>query len=174
MGAGYSFNNKCVPDASYADYAAAGYTAVGCGDMPTAIIYMDSFILLVRLIFLNLFIAIILDSFGDVTDQEARLLNSDMVERILESWANFDSNATGFIKVTDFEAFMRELRRPIGWDEEDALTIEDRNKFIHELNLPIYNEMRDYQFTDVGLALCKRVIIHEEIDCRLKQNPFVN
>jgi Voltage-dependent L-type calcium channel, IQ-associated len=88
--------------------------------MKIAIIYMDSFILLVRLIFLNLFIAIILDSFGDVTDQEARLLNSDMVERILESWANFDSNATGFIKVTDFEAFMRELRRPIGWDKEDA------------------------------------------------------
>lgn len=41
---------------------------MGCGDRPTAYAYMISFILVVRLIFLNLFIAIILDSFGEVTE----------------------------------------------------------------------------------------------------------
>lgn len=97
-----------------------------------------------------------------------------MVERILDSWANFDPNATGFLKVSDFEAFMLELGRPMGWEPEDADTHEERQMFVKQLALPIYNEMSDYQFTDVCLALCRRVIIHEEVEARLRVNPFLD
>ncbi len=52
---------QCVEEPSYSEYAAAGYETLGCGAaFATVSIYFFTYVLLVSLIFLNLYIAIIL------------------------------------------------------------------------------------------------------------------
>ena len=69
---------------------------------------------------------------------------------------------------------MRLLGDPIGWGPSDVITDDERVEFVHELKLPIYNDLTDYQFIDVTMALCRRVIIQEEIDNHLNSNPFAD
>lgn len=53
----------CLEDPSYEDYVANGYKTVGCGAGFEGILFFFSYFLFVNLIFLNLFIAIILEGF---------------------------------------------------------------------------------------------------------------
>jgi len=55
---------QCVRDPSYEEIQANGGEPNGCGSRLTALFYFISFILIVSLIFLNLFIAIILEGFS--------------------------------------------------------------------------------------------------------------
>lgn len=70
---------------------------------------------------------------------------------------------------------MKDLGEPIGWGAHFSDSdLEKREAFVKELNLPIYNEFSDYQYIDVALALCKRLIIWDEIQVSLKQDPTVD
>ena len=69
---------------------------------------------------------------------------------------------------------MRDLGEPIGWGPSDATTSDEKEEFIRLLSLPIYNDLTDYQFIDVTLALCKRAIIQEEINKHLGSNPLAD
>jgi hypothetical protein len=75
---------------------------------------------------------------------------------------------TGFIKISQFADFMKDLGEPIGWSA--SLDSSQREEFVKELNLPIYNEFQDYQYIDVALALCRRLIIWDEIQVALKED----
>jgi hypothetical protein len=166
-----SITNQCIPDPSYADYINAGYATVGCGSFRGSVLYFYSYLLVVKLVFLNLFVAVILDGFDVVSLQESRTLNSDVLERVREAWGDFDPQASGFIKIRDFEQFMRGLGEPIGWGELVGRNEEERAKLTALLNLPIYNDFQDYQYVDVALALCRSLLIKDEVAARLKENP---
>lgn len=76
-----------------------------------------SYIFLVVLIFLNLFIAIILTGYLEITEREKQVLNSNLLEHFRDSWARVDPDATGKIPNDKFEELMFLLGEPIGWDE---------------------------------------------------------
>ena len=75
-----SDNTDCVTNPTYEDYIAAGRTTVGCGNQYLALFYFFSFALLISIIFLNLFIAIILNGYFDTRDQEKKTLNHETME----------------------------------------------------------------------------------------------
>ena len=54
-----------------------GYSTVGCGKGIGSLLFYHSYLILVDIIFLNLFIAIILQGFEDTTRKESRLFNND-------------------------------------------------------------------------------------------------
>jgi hypothetical protein len=54
---------ECKEDPDYTDYQNNGYVTVGCGSSLGAIVYFISFMFIIRLIFLKLFIALIIDGF---------------------------------------------------------------------------------------------------------------
>ncbi len=54
---------QCKQDAQYIDYVKAGYKTVGCGNANLAVFYFTSFYFIVCLIFLQLFIAVILQGY---------------------------------------------------------------------------------------------------------------
>jgi hypothetical protein len=60
----------CDPSFSYEKYVENGYVTNGCGNPYTSFSYFFTFTLLVTLIFMNLFIAIILESFENVNIHE--------------------------------------------------------------------------------------------------------
>jgi hypothetical protein len=47
--------------------------------------------LVVKLVFLNLFVAVILEGFETVNVQESRTLNTDLLEHFKDTWERYDS-----------------------------------------------------------------------------------
>jgi len=91
-------NNECKWNPSYSDYVKAGET-VGCGYRVIAYAFFTSYTFIVNLIFLQLFIAVILQGYDDTQVQEARLFNNEMSRIFREKWSDFDPQATTFIKL---------------------------------------------------------------------------
>ena len=89
--------------------------------MNYAIPFFISFILVVSMIFLNLFIAIILQSFEEANQKYTKCFTQDMVDNFREVWSFFDPDATGFISIKQFETFMIQLDKPLGWTLDEAL-----------------------------------------------------
>ncbi len=70
-------NNFCIWNPSHQDYLDYGQT-IGCGNRAVAYAFFSSFTFIVSLIFLQLFIAVILQGYDDTQVQEARLFNNEM------------------------------------------------------------------------------------------------
>lgn len=157
-------NYECIEDPGYADYIAAGKVMVGCGSQWSAIAYFISFMFVIRLIFLKLFIALIIDGFKNTQSQDGRLFNNAQRERFRQVWAEFDPNATTFIKLGDLRNFLLMLGAPLGFDSTftDSRFLQD--KFIASLELPTYQNFRCYQFLDVLDALSFRMMIIDHLN----------
>ena len=76
----------------------------GCGDSLYAYIYFLSFMLIVSFIFLNLFIAIILESFASSMDEEGLQIGEDTIDKFQSYWSDskFDPKGTKFIGIDAF------------------------------------------------------------------------
>ena len=61
--------------------------------------YFISFMLMVSLIFLNLFIAIILEGFAQSEQEQSIRISRDHIELFQKLWTKYDPDATGFIPV---------------------------------------------------------------------------
>ena len=79
-------------------------------------VFFISYIFLVGLIFLNLFIAIILQGYYQTTELEKQVVNSEIMARYKDAWAEFDPEATGYIEVNKFADLMLTFGPPLGWD----------------------------------------------------------
>lgn len=72
---------------------------------------------MLTLVFLNLFIAIILDGYFEASNQTGQMLTPTLTAKCLDSWSTYDPDATGLIPIADFENLMFALNRPLGWDK---------------------------------------------------------
>jgi hypothetical protein len=110
--------HECKEEHSYEDYAANGYEPVGCGanKLITYLFFM-SYTFLMTLVFLNLFIAIILDGYFEASDSEGNALTPELEQQCIDCWAVFDPDATGIINYVDFKDLMYALDSPLGWDQ---------------------------------------------------------
>jgi Ca2+-binding EF-hand superfamily protein len=68
-------------------------------------------------VFLNLFIAIILDGYFRAKFEEDKILNQDSLDQYADAWALIDKNADGKIPKNRFKDLMFEIKAPLGWDE---------------------------------------------------------
>lgn len=118
----------------------------------------------VSLVFLKLFIAIILEGYSKTQMQDTRLFNNDAKERYREIWAEFDPDATTFIKLADIRPFLFALGGPLGFDDsfKESRFLQDR--FIASLELPTYHNFQSYQFLDLLDALSFRLMVLDHIN----------
>jgi len=105
----------CIESPTYQDYVNNGYETIGCGNAWGAYLFFYSYYLLVALIFLNLFIAIILDGYQETRNKESRAFNQDCLNQFREVWSEFDPEATGFMKSLQMRDFLKALGRPMGF-----------------------------------------------------------
>ena len=90
---------------------------VGCGATPlSGQLFYYSFIIIVTLIFLNLFIAIVLQAFEDTSQDANKLLNPDLLDNFKQCWSKYDPDGSCFMPIDQFPAFMFYLGDPLGWD----------------------------------------------------------
>ena len=106
----YSIQYQCEEDESYENIVASGRDPLdvngpkGCGT-GFAIIFHLLFQVIVSQVFLNLFIAIIIDAFfgqasnGVLYDK----LDDTTFEGFQKAWANYDTTATGYITVSQLD-----------------------------------------------------------------------
>lgn len=97
----------------------------GCGNETTALIYFISFMIIVSFIFLNLFIAIILESFETSQDEESLKVGGATITMFNELWSDekYDPKGTRFVSVDAFPELMdnlidEEIRQYIIWEEK--------------------------------------------------------
>ncbi len=60
---------QCLESPTYEDYLKNGKQSVGCGNMFTSLIFFTSFTIIVSLVFINLFVAIILEGFDETSEE---------------------------------------------------------------------------------------------------------
>ena len=122
-----------------------------------------------NLIFLNLFIAIILQGFEDTQRKDTRLFNNDSLQKFRQIWSDFDTEASTFIAIPELKPFLFKLGAPLGWDKSFDGSKMKQDKFIISLNLPTYNDFQHYQFLDVLDALSLRVLVKENFEKKKQQ-----
>jgi uncharacterized membrane protein len=63
---------------------------LGCGNYGLSLAFFFSFIIIVVLIFLRLFIAITLQAFQETNDRDNKFMNSQLSDHFREVWSKFD------------------------------------------------------------------------------------
>lgn len=81
----------------------------GCGNSLAAFIYFISFMIVVSFIFLNLFIAIILESFNSSQTEEGLQVGQRTIDKFNDIWVKFDERGKGFINVKKFPALLEKI-----------------------------------------------------------------
>jgi hypothetical protein len=106
----------CTENPSYTDFVKNGSQPVGCGDPLFSVLFFYSYVLLVGVIFMRVFIAIVVQTFQTTAQKESKFLSSDLSEHFRIVWSLFDPNATSFIPMTSYSKFLLALGEPLGWD----------------------------------------------------------
>lgn len=93
----------CFKLEDYRDLEAMGQ--MGCGE-PLALHYMISFQIVFAIIFLNLFVAVILEGFDETSKLEDANLSEFYMSQFKMHWLRYDPKATGLILCRDLFPFI--------------------------------------------------------------------
>lgn len=146
---------QCQDSQDYDSLVANNMQTNKCGSGLASFGYFISYVIIVMQIFLNLFIAIIIDSFISQSDASESPVQKSDLEIFVEQWKQIDIMASGHIKCKQLEQFVRLLMAancgllpPIllsdyepkmnEYDEKKAIF-----KYIASLNVRIY---KDYSY----------------------------
>ncbi|KAK7492683.1 hypothetical protein BaRGS_00016162 [Batillaria attramentaria] len=125
-----------------------------CGIPWIAIPYMVSYIVIVYLVVINMYIAVILENYIQAHHQESAGITEDDFLMFYIHWEQFDPGATQYIGYEELSNFLHELEPPF--------RIEKPNKLrIAQFNLDIVEGDRIHCL-DVLMALVHHVLGHED------------
>ncbi|XP_074630746.1 sodium channel protein 1 brain-like isoform X1 [Acropora palmata] len=141
----------------------AGGVPSDCGNRILAVIFFVTYILIIFLIMINMYIAVILENFNEAQSQEEIGVSDDDLETFIQVWEEFDPNASHFIALHQLSDFLDALEPP--------LQIPKPNRHLFgTLHVPIKAGFRIYCL-DLMQALVRRAIGglegHEEEDLKM-------
>ena len=102
--------NQCDENPTYESIMANGGQPNGCGTS-ISYIYFILFQIIVNFIFLNLFIAVILNGFSNSNEEEGFEIFKSNIGVFKKLWQKYDPDATGFISVNDMESLILDLEQ---------------------------------------------------------------
>lgn len=97
----------------------------------------------------------------------------DMNERFKEVWADFDPDATSYIKISVFRKFLFALGEPLGFDKKYQGEKHMQDQFIASLEFPTYHDFSAYQYLDILDALSFKLMVLDHIK-KTQMNAPVN
>ena len=121
-----------------------------CGNRFLAVFFFVSYILIIFLIIINMYIAVILENFNEAQQQEEIGVTDDDLETFIQVWEDFDPFATHYISVLQLCDFLDALDPPL------RIPKPNRNVF-GELNVPLKTDNRIYCL-DLMQTLVRRTI----------------
>ncbi|KAL4496082.1 hypothetical protein ABPG72_015504 [Tetrahymena utriculariae] len=141
---------------SYEDYEKFGLAS--CGTSASFFFYYF-FYLFFTLVILNIFIATIIESYKQSFKADESAINRYQMDDILELWTAFDPQGKGYITYKQFWKFSSQIAIIYGVDSKELLDIENKQKFLQTLNIPIFedpeNKIFCYKFHDVVISLSR-------------------
>ena len=135
--------------------------------------FFMAYFLLIPLFFLDIFVAIIIEGFEQSSNKANNLIQEEDYEHFRDCWVKFDPDGTGFITIPQFFDLMLMMGEPLGWGPEYKNNVILQNDFLEELNIPTYNNFKDFLFYDVVQALTKVYLVNvneNEVDKELNEN----
>ena len=84
-----------------------------CGNKLVAIIFFVTYIMVIVLIIINMYIAVILENFNQAQSQDEAGITEDDLEAYYVTWEEFDPKATQFIKYSQLSDFIDALDGPL-------------------------------------------------------------
>jgi len=110
-------------------------------------------------IFLNLFIAIIVDTFDELTASFNMPVKRLDIDNFITCWKKYDNDATGYICWRDFDDFIVDLNESeADFFKYNETTLKHhylREEWIKNMEFPMHNDMTDFYFYDVLALLCR-------------------
>lgn len=124
-----------------------------------ASLYFFSFIILVTLLILNLFVAVILTTTEEITKIVDLSVNRYDLYKIKRAWRDLDHDGDGYLDFKKFWRFSSQIALIFNVKEEDLLDITNKKNFLKALQLPVYEDPKKgmfcYEYHDVVIALAK-------------------
>ncbi len=68
---------------------------MGCGSIVTARLFFFAYSLIMCTVLMRLFIAIVLQTFGQTTERDNKFMSSDLVQQFRQVWSLFDKDVRG-------------------------------------------------------------------------------
>lgn len=125
-----------------------------CGTIWMAVILLTSYILIIFLVVINMFIAVILENFNQAHEQEEAGITEDDFDMFYLIWERYDPLATQFIKYEQLSIFVADLDPPLGIPKPNEIALVS-------FDLPIA-EGDKLHCLDVLMALVRYQLGHVE------------
>jgi len=149
----------CDPNPSYESIMKNNGIPNGCGNPVVARIYFFAFMIVVSLIFLNLFIAIVVDTFIGQAAAFSLPIKQNDIDEFIEIWRKYDPEATGYIPWRDIDAFIRDLNTEqadfFKINRDEISNYIKRRAFIMNMEIPIYDGFKHFMFYDIIQLVCR-------------------
>ena len=81
--------------------------------------YFTSFVCIITFIVLNLTIAAVIDGLSSANKDEGALISIENVDWFIDTWSDYDPNASGWISIDSYIFLIFELPKPIGLGREE-------------------------------------------------------
>lgn len=156
-------DDVCFEISTYEEYLEYGLN--GCGGI-SGYFFIIIYQLLIGMIMLNLFVAVVLQGFDNLTKHENSPVKPFDMEKFTEVWQNYDPKATKFIKARKLPFFLLTLPKPLGW-EERKLSLEAQRHRIKNFELQVFRKHKHqetpyYYMYDVLIALVQDFLIRDK------------
>lgn len=100
---------QCDQTFSYKDIALNNNEVNGCGMPGFAKFYYILYQIIVSQVFLNLFIAVVVDTFIGMKRSHNLPVTQLDIDIFVDLWKKYDPMATGYIETENFELFLEDL-----------------------------------------------------------------
>lgn len=121
-----------------------------CGNRFLAVFFFVTYILIIFLIIINMYIAVILENFNEAQQQEEIGVSDDDLETFVQVWEEFDPQATHYISLNQLSDLLDALEPP--------LQIPKPNRHLFgELQVPLKTGYRIY-ILDLMQVLVRRAM----------------
>lgn len=134
-----------------------GLSNGNCGNSWIAVCYFSSFIVIIFLVLINMYVAVILENYNNVMEQEKIGITGEDIDLFYQHWMLYDPDSTQYIYYKDLSEFLHTLK--------GNLRIKQPNKAACALlNIPLYEDDKIYCL-HLLQVLVKRVLTgYEEFD----------
>jgi hypothetical protein len=144
---------------------------------------MVTYVLLVRMVLINMYIAVILENYDEAHEQEEIGVTEDDLENFYSVWEKYDHHATQFIKLEKIYDFVAELAPPLGVPKPNDMAITSFNlpiikgdlihclDALHGVTTYALGSVEDSkEFTEVQKQMDEKFLLH--FPMRVKYTPI--
>jgi hypothetical protein len=124
----------------------------GCEAGYSVFVYFYSFTLIVSYLILNLIVGVVLEGFENST--EGDILQRSDLDHFVKTWAEYDPEASCYMKAADLQSFFARLEPPLGFGSASKVTNYMKDDCLSDIGV---TENMQVHILNVASLLAKRI-----------------